>query len=114
MTVVTQNIDGLHEEAGSTRVLQIHGTLLRIVWAADKQLLRKLQRAELEEIVRQLQKLRETGAATMSRILSAVRPIFGLGHRGLYRPDVVLFGDEMAEPDWRLAQDAARALRIWC
>lgn len=29
ITVVTQNIDGLHTEAGSSRVLEIHGTLKR-------------------------------------------------------------------------------------
>lgn len=30
VTVVTQNIDGLHQAAGSTRVLEIHGSVLRI------------------------------------------------------------------------------------
>ena len=28
VTVVTQNIDGLHQEAGSRRVLEVHGSLL--------------------------------------------------------------------------------------
>jgi NAD-dependent deacetylase len=28
-TVVTQNIDGLHEKAGSSRVLELHGTVLK-------------------------------------------------------------------------------------
>ena len=30
VTVVTQNIDGLHQAAGSTRVLEIHGSALRV------------------------------------------------------------------------------------
>jgi len=30
VTVITQNIDGLHQAAGSTRVLEIHGSVLRI------------------------------------------------------------------------------------
>src|SRR5262249_44213642 len=30
-TVVTQNVDGLHQEAGSTRVREIHGTFFEIV-----------------------------------------------------------------------------------
>ena len=30
ITVITQNIDGLHQTAGSTRVLEIHGSALRI------------------------------------------------------------------------------------
>lgn len=28
-TVITQNIDGLHQKAGSTRVIELHGSLLR-------------------------------------------------------------------------------------
>ncbi|MGH7134368.1 MAG: Sir2 family NAD-dependent protein deacetylase, partial [Pirellulales bacterium] len=30
-TVVTQNIDGLHQSAGSKDVLEIHGSLLEVV-----------------------------------------------------------------------------------
>ena len=30
ITVITQNIDGLHQAAGSTRVLEVHGSALRI------------------------------------------------------------------------------------
>jgi NAD-dependent protein deacetylase/lipoamidase len=32
--VVTQNIDGLHQEAGSTRVIELHGTNRRVVCVA--------------------------------------------------------------------------------
>src|SRR5262245_22170527 len=31
LTVVTQNIDGLHQAAGSIRVLEVHGSILEIV-----------------------------------------------------------------------------------
>ena len=30
LTVITQNIDGLHQVAGSTRVLEVHGSALRV------------------------------------------------------------------------------------
>jgi NAD-dependent deacetylase len=30
VTIITQNIDGLHQAAGSTRVLEVHGSALRI------------------------------------------------------------------------------------
>ena len=30
LTIVTQNIDGLHQAAGSTRVLEVHGSALRV------------------------------------------------------------------------------------
>ncbi len=29
VTVITQNIDGLHQLAGSTNVLELHGSVLR-------------------------------------------------------------------------------------
>ena len=31
MTLVTQNIDGLHQAAGSTTVHEVHGSLFQIV-----------------------------------------------------------------------------------
>ncbi|HUF07762.1 MAG TPA: NAD-dependent deacylase [Rhodothermales bacterium] len=34
VTVVTQNVDGLHQRAGSTRVIEVHGSLHRIYCAA--------------------------------------------------------------------------------
>jgi NAD-dependent deacetylase len=30
VTVVTQNVDGLHQRAGSTRVIELHGSILRV------------------------------------------------------------------------------------
>jgi len=40
--------------------------------------------------------------------LRAVRPIFSPGPRGACRPNVVLFGQAMAEPDWTRAREAVR------
>jgi NAD-dependent deacetylase len=34
MTLITQNVDGLHQRAGSTGVLELHGSLLRVRCAA--------------------------------------------------------------------------------
>lgn len=36
VTVVTQNIDGLHQRAGSGRVLELHGSLWRLRCACDR------------------------------------------------------------------------------
>jgi NAD-dependent deacetylase len=41
-------------------------------------------------------------------LLRAVNPILGLDWLTPYRPNVVLFGEAMAEPAWTLALEAAR------
>jgi len=105
-TVVTQNIDGLHQDAGSSRVLEVHGSLLEIVSASGRPL-RRLSRADLREIAARLDRLRH-GRLVLPRMLAAVRKMAGIGRGWLHRPNVVLFGDAMAEPAWGLAQDECR------
>ncbi|HRW22005.1 MAG TPA: Sir2 family NAD-dependent protein deacetylase [Bacteroidales bacterium] len=50
VTVVTQNIDTLHEEAGSTKVRHIHGRIDQAVSTFDKNLTYDLMRGETLEI----------------------------------------------------------------
>ncbi|MGQ9576842.1 MAG: SIR2 family NAD-dependent protein deacylase [Thermoguttaceae bacterium] len=106
VTVVTQNIDGLHQEAGSRCVLEVHGSLLEIITRGGRPLWR-LSRAELQRIAARLARARR-GWLTLPRLLVALRGLVGVGLRGLYRPSVVLFGDPMAEPAWTRAQEACR------
>jgi NAD-dependent deacetylase len=73
VTVVTQNIDGLHAAAGSTEVIEFHGSIWRV---------RCVQCRRVEE--RREAPLRE------------IPPRCGCG--GLVRPDVVWFG-EMLPPE---------------
>src|SRR5262249_43419981 len=49
-TVITQNIDALHQEAGSTRVREIHGSLLKVANLGGRTLAR-LSRKDLDRIV---------------------------------------------------------------
>ncbi|MCS7238184.1 MAG: hypothetical protein NZ899_07945 [Thermoguttaceae bacterium] len=112
VTVVTQNIDGLHTEAGSSRVVEIHGSLLRVVWVVDRTVKAHLSRQELKAIVDKLGELCQTGRPSFRRLLLALQPIFGVGWRGLYRPDVVLFGDAMVEPEWTHALHAVRSCQV--
>ena len=72
-TLATQNIDGLHTEAGSREVLELHGN----VWHA-----RCLSCGSVED-------LREKPAD--------VRPPVCVACGGLMRPDVVLFGEMVPE-----------------
>lgn len=116
ITIVTQNIDGLHQEAGSGVVHEVHGTLLATVHESGR-LHSLLSRADLRKVATRLERA-SRGALSLPRILWAVRPLAGLGIRGLYRPKVVLFNDAMAEPDWSHAQQAAEkadcVLQIGC
>lgn len=106
-TVVTQNIDGLHQEAGSTRVREIHGTLFDVVSPTGHKV-RSLSRAELARMVAALERI-ERGPFKLPRLVRTVRPLMGLGRGLAHRPRVVLFGEHLAEPDWTSAQEDAAA-----
>lgn len=43
MTIVTQNIDNLHERAGSSKVIHLHGELMKVCSSANPNDLRYLQ-----------------------------------------------------------------------
>lgn len=105
VTVVTQNIDHLHQEAGSVRVREVHGSLFKII---DKQrkIIRKLTRAELVQMVTELQAMLQHQVSIV-KLLRSFRDILGLSWRGVHRPSIVLFNDAMAEPDWSQAHEDA-------
>ncbi len=105
VTVVTQNIDRLHQDAGSTTVHEVHGSLFEIVTKSGR-FERLLSRPELASVVAGLDRIRQR-RIVLPRLLWAVRPLLGIGRRGLYRPRLVLFGSAMAEPDWTAAREAA-------
>jgi len=84
LTLVTQNVDGLHQRAGSAAVIEYHGNILR-------------DRCMLEKIV--AERSEATRAAPLPRCASC---------GGLLRPDVVWFG-EMIPADAMLQADAAAA-----
>lgn len=66
VTIVTQNIDNLHELAGSTKVLHIHGHI------------NKARNMDTDEVI----------------------DVFGkLDPKGIYRPDVVLFGEYLYDSE---------------
>jgi NAD-dependent deacetylase len=105
VTVVTQNIDSLHQAAGSSRVHEIHGTLFEIVTRGGR-LLRRLSRDQLEQVAENLQHARQR-RMRLARTAMSLRPVLGIGLRGLYRPKVVLFSEALIEPAWSLSEAAA-------
>lgn len=70
VTVVTQNIDGLHQAAGATGVLELHGSLWRLRDEATGQI--------IENHDSPLTQLKAPGG-------------------GYWRPDIVWFGDQLRE-----------------
>jgi NAD-dependent deacetylase len=88
ITVITQNIDGLHQDAGSTRVLEIHGSALRIRchwhWHCGF--------VDLWD-----------GRTVAHRCPSCGAPV---------RPDVVWFGEALDEDTFEFAMDAASGADI--
>ncbi|MET0649032.1 MAG: NAD-dependent deacylase [Pyrinomonadaceae bacterium] len=87
-TLATQNVDGLHAEAGSRGVLELHGN----VWRA-----RCLKCGGRED-------LREKS--------SGVRPPVCVECGGQMRPDVVLFGEMLPERVWISAAAGAAACDV--
>ncbi len=49
VTVVTQNVDNLHERAGSSRVIHLHGELTKVCSSKDPQNLRYVRELKPEE-----------------------------------------------------------------
>ncbi|MCB9856772.1 MAG: iron dicitrate transport regulator FecR [Phycisphaerales bacterium] len=107
VTVVTQNIDRLHQRAGSTRVLEVHGSMYEVVSLNGKKSKRTLTQSQLKRIAERVRRAKY-GVLSLARLLVAIRPIAGVGITGAHRPNLVLFGDSLAEPDWSDALKAAK------
>jgi NAD-dependent deacetylase len=82
-TLATQNIDGLHAEAGSRGVLELHGNVWRARCPACG------------------------GVEDLRRKPSDVRPPVCVKCSGRMRPDVVLFGETLPVDVWEDAAGAA-------
>lgn len=87
-TLVTQNVDGLHERAGSRRVQRLHGSIWRV-------------------------RCTECGAETTDdRVpLPEIPPRCGCG--ALVRPGVVWFGEPLPASEWMAAERAAKTCDLF-
>ena len=89
LTLVTQNVDGLHQRAGSRDVLEYHGNILR-------------DRCTVEQIV--AQRSEDTRRAGLPRCAAC---------GGLLRPDVVWFGEAIPAGPMTLAAAAAEECDVF-
>ena len=109
--IATQNVDGLHQSAGSSEVHEVHGSFFEVTSALGKTL-RRVERADLARIVARLEKERRGPFAAL-HVARALKPILGVNRRALaHRPNIVLFGEAMAEPAWSRAQSLAQSCDV--
>ena len=85
LTIVTQNVDGLHQRAGSVHVVELHGSGDRLIC---------MQCAE------------ERSAESLDVDPDSLPPRCHCG--GVLRPDVVLFGETLPPEAWAEAEAATR------
>jgi len=85
--VVTQNVDGLHERAGSREVIRLHGSLWTLRCVADG-----------------------TEREDLRKDLGPLPPRCSCG--ALLRPGVVWFGESLPDRELREAFDLARCARL--
>lgn len=98
-TVVTQNIDGLHQSAGSEDVLEVHGSLLEVADTVTGEIVHRFDRSELLQIADTLRDY-VAGKTSLPAAALKLKRQFRLDWRGRHRPHLVLFGDALAEPAW--------------
>ena len=87
VTVITQNIDGLHQRAGSSRVLELHGSIVRTFCSSCGA---------------------RDDADDGSRAHPVLPPPCTAGCGGIMRPDVVWFGEALPALVLRNAEERAR------
>ena len=88
-TIVTQNIDMLHQKAGSKHVIEMHGTMGSLSCTI-------------------CYKKYDSGDFVQRFIDKGIIPLC-LSCNGILKPDVILFGEQMPQAAWFKAQNAARA-----
>jgi NAD-dependent deacetylase len=90
--VVTQNVDGLHQEAGSRRVVELHGSFRRRVCLVCHRSEQVEREAFLEDLDRAVAGLRSAFVPGLASLLPRC-PACG----GPARPDFVAFGQPIQE-----------------
>jgi NAD-dependent deacetylase len=104
--VITQNIDGLHQRAGSGAVMELHGSIFERRNLITKQI-ERLSLSDLNRVVKCL-RIAQSTKGTSTKLLSACRPLVEIGMRGIWLPNIVLFGQTLDTGVWNAAVSAAK------
>lgn len=99
-TLVTQNVDGLHQEAGSKSVIDLHGRLDRVVCMSCKD---SISRVQMDGFLKELNphitkdesvEFTPDGDAEVEGTENFIVPSCPRCN-GVYKPDVVFFGESV-------------------
>ena len=104
-SVITQNVDGLHQAAGATAVTELHGALARVVCLTCGD---RTSRWDLDERMRQANpgyevtsnEIRPDGDIVLNAldVEDFVVPLCLVCGRDTLKPDVVFFGESVPKP----------------
>jgi NAD-dependent SIR2 family protein deacetylase len=120
-SVITQNVDGLHQAAGATDVTELHGSLARVVCLTCGD---RTSRWDLDERMREANpaftvtsdEIRPDGDIVLNDLdVAAFRvPLCLVCNRDTLKPDVVFFGENVPKPlvehCFRLTEQASAVL----
>lgn len=112
--IITQNVDGLHLRAGSSHVIEVHGTMRRVVCLQCSQVFdRRDVAAQIEELnpwitVPENIPLNPDGDVTPATADGFVVPACTVCG-GMLKPDVVFFGEYVPGDRFRSAESLLRA-----
>jgi len=116
--VVTQNVDGLHQAAGSDPVVELHGTLAEVVCmdCARREPRPALQDRQLERtpwIAEVGARAQADGDAVVDEdVVARFEPVACVGCGGPLRPDVVFFGEFVPRERILAARAAVEGARV--
>ena len=92
-SVITQNIDNLHQEAGSRRVIELHGNSYRLVCMGCRKKI-TVEKERMKEFTRLLHQSK----GSYYKVLETLSRYFPRCHcGGRYRIDIVFFGESLAQ-----------------
>ena len=100
-TVITQNIDNLHQEAGNTDVVEVHGNGFRLSCLSCSGLQEKPRKELIRETKEKLNSMNDFSLSAIASLMPCCSQC-----QSPTRPDVVMFGESVK--DIPRAFDAAR------
>lgn len=112
--VITQNVDGLHLRAGSTHVIEVHGTMRRVLCLQCGQVFDRRDIAvQIEELnpwiaVPENIALAPDGDVLPESTEGFIVPVCTVC-AGMLKPDVVFFGEYMPQDRFRAAESLLRS-----
>jgi NAD-dependent deacetylase len=90
-SVITQNIDNLHREAGNTVVYELHGSIYRLRCLGCQKKMPRDRQAFLDDLSEMIVKMRQKGVHDFLSLLQHCEC------GGVLRPDFVAFGETVQE-----------------